>query len=238
MVRDVFHSHLDPNVPVWSIVRKYRNVLSHPRIFAILRNPVYCGMIPRGGKIFPGKHSALITQETFDRVQEQSPHSNSDIRPKAQRYPYLLGGLVECTCGHRKTPASVKSGQYNYYRCVDIDMANTRIADLDEELSGLPGRQELLQNQQRLGNDVHKLVKTLLLQTKTFSDALRAAKNCSPDDLRTLIHANIQRVLDHGDGTSRITPRWGKSSTNHKDWYTRRDSNSRPSTPEADALSS
>ena len=309
IVRDIFHSYLDPATPVWSIVRKYRNVLSRPRIFAILRNPVYCGVIPYGGKIFPGKHSALITQETFDRVQEKAPRSNSDIRPKAQRYPYLLGGLVECICGHRMTPASAKSGQYNYYRCVDvdfckrrvsaqkieqavidyfknwelskeiieatlakideelerrsesnnpeletvrtaivrvqaerkrtfslllngslnqslIDMANSRIADLDEELSGLQSRQELLQNQQKLGSDVHKLAKALLLQTKTFSEALRAAGECSSDDLRTLIHANIQKVIDNGDGTFRIIPRNRISSTNSKEWYTRRDSNS------------
>ena len=105
-------------------------------------------------------------------------------------------------------------------------MANSRIEDLDEELSRLQSRQELLQNQQKLGNDVHKLAKALLLQTKTFSDALRTAGECSPDDLRTLIHANNQRVIDNGDGTFRIIPRWGKSSTNSMEWYTRRDSNS------------
>ena len=107
-----------------------------------------------------------------------------------------------------------------------IDMANSRIADLDEELSGLQSRQELLQNQQKLGSDVHKLAKALLLQTKTFSEALRAAGECSSDDLRTLIHANIQKVIDNGDGTFRIIPRNRISSTNSKEWYTRRDSNS------------
>ncbi len=105
-------------------------------------------------------------------------------------------------------------------------MANSRIADLDEELSGLQSRQELLQNQQKLGSDVHKLAKALLLQTKTFSEALRAAGECSSDGLRTLIHANIQKVIDNGDGTFRIIPRNRISSTNSKEWYTRRDSNS------------
>ena len=77
-----------------------------------------------------------------------------------------------------------------------IDMANTQIADLDEELAGLQNRLELLQNQQTIGNDVHKLAKALLLQTKTFSDALRTAEEYSADDLRALIHANIQRVIN------------------------------------------
>ena len=84
-----------------------------------------------------------------------------------------------------------------------IDMANTRIVDPDEKLSGLQSRRELLQNRQKLGSDVHKPAKALLLQAKMFSEALRAVKNCSPDDLRTLIHANVQRVI----GTCRIIPR-------------------------------
>ena len=164
--------------------------------------------------------SKEIIEATLAKIDEELERRANSNNPELET---VRTAIARVQNERKRTFALLLNGSLNQSL---IDMANTQIADLDEELAGLQNRLELLQNQQMIGNDVHKLAKGLLLQTKTFSDALRAAEEYSTDDLRTLIHANIQRVIDNGDGTFRIMPRQEISSTNSKKWYTRRDSNS------------
>lgn len=127
IVRDIFESYVG-DTPLWSILRRYARYLSKSRIIATLKNPAYIGLISYGGKIFPGQHEPIISKELFDRVQRKLPQPKSGSRPKAQKYPFLLTGLVFCTCGHRMTPATAKSGQYAYYRCVDDVHCRRRVS--------------------------------------------------------------------------------------------------------------
>lgn len=302
VIRDIFNQYLS-DTPVWSIVRKYRNIMSRSRIFLTLKNPVYVGAIPYGGKIFPGKHQAIINKDVFERVQAKLPTKNGNIRPKAHRYPYLLGGIIFCRCGHRMTPETAKSGRYAYYRCVDaeyckrrisaekveksvidffrntmwseriiektlaqidadaakqaennqpeitrlksvittikaererifrmllsselsqslVNMANTKIADLDEELSGLTERLVLLENQKKIGSEAHNLAKTLLLRTRNFAEALETAGSISKEELRQILLVYIQKVVSIDDKTCDVIVKLGKSSTKDMEWYT------------------
>jgi len=127
IVRDIFESYAG-ETPLWSILRRHAKWLSKPRIIAMLRSPVYVGLISYGGKVFPGQHEPIISKDLFDRVQRKLPQQKSGSRPKAQKYPFLLTGLVYCTCGHRMTPATAKSGQYAYYRCVDDVHCRRRVS--------------------------------------------------------------------------------------------------------------
>ena len=273
-----------------------------------MKNPVYVGAIPYGGKIFPGKHQAIINKDVFERVQAKLPTKNGNIRPKAHRYPYLLGGIIFCRCGHRMTPETAKSGRYAYYRCVDaeyckrrisaekveksvidffrntmwseriiektlaqidadaakqaennqpeitrlksvittvkaererifrmllsselsqslVNMANTKIADLDEELSGLTERLVLLENQKKIGSEAHNLAKTLLLRTRNFAEALETAGSISKEELRQILLVYIQKVVSIDDKTCDVIVKLGKSSTKDMEWYTQRDLN-------------
>lgn len=120
IIRDVYDSYLDPSIMVKSIAEKYRSYFSQTYMLCtILRNKIYIGMIPYAGKLYPGKHEPIISQATFDAVQRKLPEQSIHSRPKAQKYPYLLSGLIRCHCGKFMTPASGKSGRYTYYKCTD-----------------------------------------------------------------------------------------------------------------------
>lgn len=118
IVRDVFKMYASGQ-PSGNIVQKYRDAISKTTLFTMLRNKIYLGKMVYAGKEFPGKHPAIVPRALFDRVQRIMPAEHTYNRPRAQKYPYLLSGLIFCKCGRRMAPQSAKSGQYHYYACPD-----------------------------------------------------------------------------------------------------------------------
>ncbi|MPL61614.1 hypothetical protein SDC9_07191 [bioreactor metagenome] len=100
------------------------NLVSGPRLFtsssvrSILHNPFYTGQINHRGKLMPGAHEALISQELFDLVQ-LTLRKNSGRSETLKTLPdreYLLKGLVRCShCGMPMWAQTYKSGK-SYYR--------------------------------------------------------------------------------------------------------------------------
>ncbi len=101
-----------------------------------------------------------------------------------------------------------------------VNMANTKIADLDEELSGLTERLVLLENQKKIGSEAHNLAKTLLLRTRNFAEALETAGSISKEELRQILLVYIQKVVSIDDKTCDVIVKLGKSSTKDMEWYT------------------
>lgn len=128
IVRDIFAMYAADNYTTMHIVQKYRGVLSKQQILNLLRNKTYLGRIVYAGQEFPGRHPAIIDETLWQRVQTKLPCAKRHSRPKAQRYPYVLSGLVKCHCGRYMTPASAKSGEYHYYRCTDNITCKNRIS--------------------------------------------------------------------------------------------------------------
>jgi len=97
---------------------------SRQSIFAILRNPLYQGLMAHKGKTYPGLHDAIVTQEMVDAVRPILDLEPSDLRSLAQsrhRPPALLRGLLFAPNGHRMTPGfTVKKAngghRYQYYQ--------------------------------------------------------------------------------------------------------------------------
>jgi site-specific DNA recombinase len=92
----------------------------------MLRNPYYVGLIvyKRGTpdeQVFPGRHDALIDQETFDQVQTRLDEKRvAGERPQRHQH-YLRGSLFCGECGRRMVYglSRSKSGQrYAYYFCL------------------------------------------------------------------------------------------------------------------------
>ena len=84
----------------------------------MLKNRFYLGQIPWRGKLYPGKHPAIVPQELFDRVQAAFAAHN---RHKYRRWGiYYSGGLI--TCGHCESAVTVEmvKGKYAYVRCSSI----------------------------------------------------------------------------------------------------------------------
>jgi len=91
-------------------------------ILYLLRNKIYLGLISYDGKDYPGQHEAIVPPDLFERVQKLIPShpERHNPRPRAQKYPYLLSGLLLCSCGSHLTPASAWGRghkRYNYYQC-------------------------------------------------------------------------------------------------------------------------
>nr|BEL01456.1 hypothetical protein DMOBY_13090 [Dehalococcoides mccartyi] len=100
------------------------NLVAGPRLFTsssvrnILHNPFYTGQITHHGKLMPGAHQSLISQELFDLVQ-LTLRKNSGRSETLKTLPdreYLLKGLVRCAhCGMPMWAQTYKSGN-SYYR--------------------------------------------------------------------------------------------------------------------------
>lgn len=109
-IRDIFESYLAgmsitklrdklndkyPKTPAW-----------HYRIVrGILSNPVYCGYNQYKGQVFPGNHEPIITEEDFNKTQEElkirqiaAYQFSNNSRPF--RAKYMLSGIGQCGyCG-------------------------------------------------------------------------------------------------------------------------------------------
>lgn len=120
IVRDVFEMYVSDKYTTHAILSKYKKTLVKSQILRILRDPTYLGKICYGGEIFPGKHDAIISKDLFEHAQRKLPQKKTATRPKAQKWPFLLAGMLFCHCGCRLSPRTAKSGQFAYYSCTDI----------------------------------------------------------------------------------------------------------------------
>jgi DNA invertase Pin-like site-specific DNA recombinase len=100
------------------------NLVSGPRIFTtasvrgILHNPFYMGKVSHKGKLIPGLHEALVTEDVFETVQTtlKKNSGRSETLQVGPAREYLLKGIVRCAyCGMPMWSQTYYSGQ-NYYR--------------------------------------------------------------------------------------------------------------------------
>lgn len=87
------------------------------RIYKILTNPVYTGLVRWGGEEAEGVHSIIISKEVFQMVKKLLPTR----KHKTQRYrsPNYLSGFVKCgLCGSTMTVTYPgKKENFKYYVC-------------------------------------------------------------------------------------------------------------------------
>jgi DNA invertase Pin-like site-specific DNA recombinase len=94
--------------------------LGNSRMYQLLHDPFYAGIMVHGSVTAPGAHQAMITLNDFERVQDI-------IRGKTRRQPrpksiyFRYRGMIVCgTCGAMVTAqyATNRYGKrYTYYRC-------------------------------------------------------------------------------------------------------------------------
>lgn len=85
---------------------------SYRTVRGILSNPVYCGYNQFKGQIFPGTHEAIISEEEYNKTQEEI---KTRQRTAAQRFnprpfqaKYMLSGIAQC--GYCSAPLAIKLG--------------------------------------------------------------------------------------------------------------------------------
>ena len=69
IVQEIFQTFLNTNTSLTQLAKKYE--LSVNGLKKVLMNQTYLGKVKFGGETVQGKHTALVSQELFDNVQEK-----------------------------------------------------------------------------------------------------------------------------------------------------------------------
>lgn len=96
------------------------------RVRIIVDNPTYAGYSSLGGKLYPGRHPAIVPPEVWHEVQRLRQTERA-VPKRARRSEYPLAGLIKCgECGRsmsgRRDPnrsrMAAERPYYYYYVCV------------------------------------------------------------------------------------------------------------------------
>ena len=91
------------------------------RIQRILKNPVYAGLVKDGGRLFPGKHEALVSMEEWEAANARISDNVQAFERKGRRG--LLSGMIFCgCCGARMCAQQYgsKGKRYLAYTCYSV----------------------------------------------------------------------------------------------------------------------
>jgi DNA invertase Pin-like site-specific DNA recombinase len=93
--------------------------ITESKLNKMLLNPYYKGSVSFRGAVYPGKHQALIDEQTWQRVQDiLAAHVNGE---RTRDHPHYLKGTVYCgSCGSRLLVQISKSRsgvRYPYFMC-------------------------------------------------------------------------------------------------------------------------
>jgi site-specific DNA recombinase len=130
---------------------KLDSYVSKSNFYTLLRNPVYVGKIvvpafngePKD--IIDGIHEAIVSDETFIRVQnileEKSKRLNRKITTFRDRNELPLRGLLTCSnCGKHVTGSASKSrngSRHFYYHCLHCKQERFRAETVNSEMEEL-----------------------------------------------------------------------------------------------------
>lgn len=98
-------------------------LVTHQRVGAILRNPIYCGYVQAPNwniSLRKGLHDPLITFETHQKILAKLDGGTYAPRQTNVREDFPLRSYVVCSeCGNPLTAywARARSGHYAYYHC-------------------------------------------------------------------------------------------------------------------------
>jgi site-specific DNA recombinase len=172
--------------------------LSLNAVAGMLHNPFYIGLIhiKRTGQTFQGKHPALVSKATFDRVQAISAGKTALHKVK---HDFLFRRRVKCEkCGLHLIGERQKS-RYVYYRCHAATCQGTSIREefiadlLEKDLQLLIGDEAELR-------EFRDLVEVERRNITEETDKLRASLNLRlakcDDRLTRLTDAYLDQMVD------------------------------------------
>jgi len=105
---------------------------SRGNLYLLLANPIYIGEVSHHKETYPGRHDAIVDQETWKSVQDMVA-SNAVDRQSATNTiaPSILAGLIFDETGDRLSPShAIKDGiRYRYYVSHRLMQARRRGAE-------------------------------------------------------------------------------------------------------------
>ena len=209
MVRDIFRRYADGE-SVSSLARAYHGTpgLTKNSILNALRNRIYIGAIVYDSKEYPGQHKPLVSEALYEAAQSRLPAPKGP-RPNAQKYPYLLTGLLRCHCGRYLTANTAwnRSRQYPYYRCTDTECKKLVPAAAAERtvldaIASVPFDVDMIRRTiEEIHSERQRQLKEISPELEQVDQALRAAT----DEQAQIEHAFLAGLVtvenkDHWNG--------------------------------------
>jgi site-specific DNA recombinase len=123
--------------------RKSGNPVPVSTVHAVLRTRLYMGEFEWNGRVYEGKHQALVSRELWERVQRvlDGRHAKKHRRAK---HDFAFSGLIACGhCGCSMV-GEIKKQRYVYYHCTGYkgkcEEPYVREEVLEEQFADLLGR--------------------------------------------------------------------------------------------------
>ena len=85
-------------------------------VHSILRNRLYTGWFEWNGKLYQGKHEALVPVELWERVQGVMDGRNAS-KHRRMRHDFAFSGLIACARCGCSVVGEIKKQKYIYYHC-------------------------------------------------------------------------------------------------------------------------
>ena len=180
---------------------------SRGMLYRLLTNPVYRGMISHKGQLFPGEHTAIVSQELWKQVQDtMTGKTQGHSRRLKAKDPSLLVGILTDGEGRAMTPSHTVKGKvrYRYYR-TRIDLVDGSPAwhvsarDLEQLVCDrvamfLGDPHALLDS---IGNDIDAKDTARVLDTSSsLSGSLRSGPSLIRADLLTKFVSGVELRSD------------------------------------------
>ncbi|MBL8884925.1 MAG: recombinase family protein [Hyphomicrobium sp.] len=203
---------LGPELTRLGIVGKRRTgssgaPISRGALYQILQNRLYCGDVAFKGKVYPGQHDAIVDAELW-RIAQEKLAANRQARSLSvgAEAPSLLCGLIFDGDGNRMTPthANKRGRRYRYYISASLlDRGETgpnamRVPASDVEGVVLDRLRSLLSEPKAVADALLPLEPGAAPLDRALRRAARLASrwlSLPPDEVRTLVHKNITRVV-------------------------------------------
>ncbi len=166
----------------------------------ILSNPYYKGIVTYNGVQYDGRHTAIIDEATWDRVQEMlKSHSNGE---KERIHDHYLKSTVYCgKCGARLIIHNAKSrsgDRYPYFVCSakhnkrnNCDQRSLLIDEVAAKIEELYGRISLTSEFRNLVQQwLYEQIEQLTEQRRAELDRLKQQKDKLEREQRKLLQAH------------------------------------------------
>ena len=155
-------------------------------LYRVLANRTYLGEATHKGKVYPGEHAAIVTQDLWDRaraIMQISPRTRAN--GNRTQSPALLKGLLFGLDGRALSPTHSRKGgkQYRYYVAQEVlkDEANQH-PDIVRRISAAEIEAAVLAQ-----------IRALVRQPEVIVGTFRAAREETPDVTEDEVREALER---------------------------------------------
>jgi DNA invertase Pin-like site-specific DNA recombinase len=120
-VRLAYRLYVRDRLPAYQVAKRISALVGRTiptsKLTRLLSRPVYLGLIPHNGELYPGRHKPLVDKDTWDQAQRIIA---SRRRVGARSEGYLLSGILRCRhcsgpmAGHHSTSPALGREVGNY----------------------------------------------------------------------------------------------------------------------------